>query len=253
MKPLKQILASTFLLSSAAMATDFLAPFEHVHNSKTGTPYVHSFGIEPAFTGRDLFIDYSYINGDGFTEHETELELEWAFTKHLGMIVEIPYIWEDEEGVSTKSGFGDLAIVPRVLLIDTGRFLLTAQVETVLPTGSSSFGGDTAIAPGIAMWNDLGNNFTLNSQVFVEHGFDADETELGVSLGLVKSIQTRDHSQTQSHNHDHNHNHNQATCSNRFPRLVCSTSTSKSLGNPRPAVLTRAISLWRHSSVSATT
>jgi hypothetical protein len=201
MKPLKQILASTFLLSSAAMATDFLAPFEHVHNSKTGTPYVHSFGIEPAFTGRDLFIDYSYINGDGFIEHETEIELEWAFTKHLGMIVEIPYIWEDEEGVSTKSGFGDLAIVPRVLLIDTGRFLLTAQVETVLPTGGSNFGGDTAIAPGIAMWNDLGKGFTLNSIVSVEHGFDADETEFVYGLGLVKSF-GENHA-----GHDHAHTH----------------------------------------------
>jgi hypothetical protein len=188
MKPLNQILASTVLLSSAAMATDFLTPFEHIHASKNGTPYVHSFGIEPAFTGRDLFIDHTFIDGDGFTEHETEVELEWAFTKRLGMILEVPYIYEDEEGVGSAKGFGDLAIVPRALLIEQDRFLLTTQLEVVFPTGSSSFGGDTAIAPGIAMWNDLGNNFTLNSQAFIEHGFDADETELGIGLGLVKSF-----------------------------------------------------------------
>jgi hypothetical protein len=204
MKPLNQILATTILLSTAAMATDFLAPFEHTHASKSGTPYVHSFGIEPAFTGRDLFIDYSYINGDGFTEHETEIELEWAFTKRLGMIVELPYIWEDEKGVSSASGFGDLAIVPRALLIEQDRFLLTAQLEVVLPTGSSSFGGDTAIAPGIAMWNDLGNNFTLNSMVGFEHGFDADETEFFYSMGLVKSFGG---SQIKEKCHDHNHGH----------------------------------------------
>ena len=200
MKPLNQILASTVLLSSAAMATDFLAPFEHIHASKNGTPYVHSFGIEPAFTGRDLFIDHTFINGDGFTEHETELELEWAFTKRLGMIVEIPYVWEDEEGISTKSGFGDLAIVPRALLIESDRFLLTAQAEIALPTGSRNFGGETAIAPGIAMWNDLGNHFTLNSIVAVEHGFDADETELVYGVGLVKSF-GENHA-----GHDHAHN-----------------------------------------------
>lgn len=196
------LLVST--LSSVAFAADFLAPFEHIHASKSGTPYVHSFGIEPAFTGRDLFIDHTFIDGDGFTEHETEVELEWAFTERLGIIAEIPYIYEDEESVGSAKGFGDLALVPRVLLVQQERFLLTAQLEVVLPTGSSSFGGDTAVAPGLAVWFDLGNNFTLNSQLFLEHGFDADETELGIGLGLVKSIQTRGTSHTHSedcHNH----------------------------------------------------
>jgi hypothetical protein len=188
MKQLTSSLIVSAALSSAAFATDFLAPFTHLHASKNGTPYVHSFGIEPAFTGRDLFIDHTYLNGQGFTEHESEIELEWAFTKRLGMIVEVPYIFEDEEGIGSAKGFGDLAIVPRALLIDTDRFLLTAQVETVLPTGGSNFGGDTAIAPGIAMWNDLGKGFTLNSIVAVEHGFDTDETELVYGLGLVKSF-----------------------------------------------------------------
>ena len=163
MKNITSSLIVSAALSSGAFATEFLAPFTHIHASKNGTPYVHSFGIEPAFSGRDLFIDHTFIDGDGFTEHETEIELEWAFTKRLGMIVEVPYAWEDEEGVSTKSGFGDLAIVPRALLIESDRFLLTAQAEIALPTGSRNFGGDTAIAPGIAMWNDLGNHFTLNS------------------------------------------------------------------------------------------
>jgi hypothetical protein len=199
MKPLNQILASTFLLSSAAMANDFLTPFEHIHASKNGTPYTHSFGIEPAFTGRDLFIDHTFIDGDGFSEHETELELEWAFTKRLGMIAEIPYVWEDEEGVATKKGSGDLAIVPRALLIEQDRFLLTAQVEVGLPTGSRNFGNETSIAPGIAMWNDLGNHFTLNSIVSVEHGFDANETEFVYGLGLVKSF-GENHA-----GHDHTH------------------------------------------------
>ncbi|MES2983018.1 MAG: hypothetical protein V4727_11950 [Verrucomicrobiota bacterium] len=185
--------------------SDFFAPFTHVHASKIGTPYVHSFGIEPAFTGRDLFIDHTFLNGQGFTEHESEIELEWAFTKRLGVIVEIPYIYEDIEGVGSAKGFGDIAIVPRVLLIERERFLLTAQVETVLPTGGSNFGGDTAIAPGIAMWNDLGNNFTLNSIVSIEHGFDADETELVYGVGLVKSFggEHNDHTRDMCHEHAH--------------------------------------------------
>lgn len=201
MKPIAlSILAVSASFSTAA---DFLEPFEHIHMSKGGAPYVHSFGIEPAFTGRDLFIDHTYIKGGGVTEHESEIELEWAFTKRLGMIVEIPYVWEDEDGVATSSGFGDLAIVPRALLIESERFLLTAQMEIVLPTGSSRFGGETAIAPGIAMWNDLGKGWTLNSGVAIEHGFDADETELLFGVGLVKSFgeHATGHTEHSGHNH----------------------------------------------------
>ena len=207
MKPAASALAITALSSTLAAAGNFLEPFEHIHLSQRGTPYVHSFGIEPAFTGRDLFIDHTYIKGDGVTEHESELELEWAFTKRLGMIVEIPYVWEDEEGVGTSSGFGDLAIVPRALLIESERFLLTAQMEVVLPTGSSRFGGETAIAPGIAMWNDLGNWWTLNSGFAIEHGFDEDSTELLFGFGLVKSFGEKHsgHSAKSHAHHDHGH------------------------------------------------
>ncbi len=197
------VLSLVALSTTFATASDFLEPFEHIHMSDSGTPYVHSFGIEPAFTGRDLFIDHTYRVGDGVAEHESEIELEWAFTERLGMIVEVPYVWEDEEGVDTLSGFGDLAIVPRALLIQTDRFLITAQVETVLPTGSENFGGETAIAPGIAMWNDLGNWWTLNSGIAVEHVFDEDSTELVYGIGLVKSFgeKAADHADHAGHNH----------------------------------------------------
>ncbi len=214
MKPHLLLLATTALAASHAFSGEipipenngYFAPFEHLHFSEHGTPIVHSFGIEPAFTGRDLFLDHSYRKGDDFNEHETELELEWAFTRRLGVIVEVPYIWEDEEGVGSDSGFGDLAIVPRAILIESPRFLLTAQVETVLPTGSSTFGGETAIAPGIALWNDLGNWFTLNSNIAVEHGFDEDSTELLFGFGLVKSFGEAPKDDTHSH-HDHDHHH----------------------------------------------
>jgi hypothetical protein len=203
MKPLASVLVFATISSSLASAVDFLEPFEHLHFSKLGTPYVHSFGIEPASTGRDLFLDHSYRKGDGVTENESELELEWAFTSRLGVIMEVPYIWEDEDGAASASGFGDFAILPRALLIESERFLLTGQLEVVLPTGSSTFGGETAIAPGIAMWNDLGNRWTLNSSIAIEHGFDEDSTELLFSFGLVKSFGEKHESHTDHTGHDH--------------------------------------------------
>lgn len=212
-------LAIAAALSTFAAANSFLDPFEHIHLSQRGTPYVHSFGLEPAFTGRDLFIDHSYREGNGFSEHETELELEWAFTKRLGVVMELPYIWEDEEGVATSSGFGDLAIVPRALLIDSECFLLTAQMGVALPTGGSNFGGETAIAPGVAMWNDLGNLWTLNSVVAVEHVFDEDSTELIYGLGFVKSFGKS------SENHGHHHHHLHSTAGRLNFHLEATGST----------------------------
>lgn len=188
MKFIVHSLAFAVCASGLAASSDLLDPFEHIHLSQGGTPYSHSFGIEPAFTGRDLFLDHTYREGHGTSEHESELELEWAFTKRLGVIMEIPYVWEDEEGVETASGYGDFTIVPRALLIESERFLLTTQMEVGLPTGNHHFGGDTAIAPGLAIWNDLGNLWTLNSTVAIEHVFDEDSTELRYGFGLVKSF-----------------------------------------------------------------
>jgi hypothetical protein len=203
MKPLASSLALAAISWSLAPAASFLEPFEHIHLSQRGTPYVHSFGIEPAFTGRDLFLDHTYREGNGVAEDESELELEWAFTRRLGMILEVPYIWEDEEGVASASGFGDFAIVPRALLVESERFLLTAQMELVLPTGSSRFGGETAIAPGIAMWSDLGNWWTLNTGFAFEHVFDEDSTEFLFGFGVVKSFGDRSRSHTGHEHHAH--------------------------------------------------
>ena len=204
--------------------TGYFAPFEHLHFSELGTPIIHSFNVEPAFTGRDLFLDYSYREGDGFTEHEAELELEWAFTRRLGVILEVPYIFEDEDEGASVSGFGDFAIVPRALLIESERFLLTAQIETILPTGSSTFGGETAIAPGIAVWNDLGHWFTLNSQLAVEHSFDEDSSELVFGFGLVKSFGEKP-SAHDSHDHA-GHNHNSTRLLNLHLEVTGSTPIS---------------------------
>lgn len=167
----------------------YLEPFRHVHASASGTPIVHSFNIEPALTGRDLFLTTRYRSSDEATEREVELELEWAFTRRLGVILELPYGIENEKGGGPRSeGFGNLAVVPRVLVHEGDRFMLTAQVEVELPTATHDFDGETAMAPGFAAWVDLGGWWTLNSQVGVEHNFDEDGTELVYGLGLIKSF-----------------------------------------------------------------
>jgi hypothetical protein len=173
---------------SSSNGSDFLAPFQHIHFSDTGTPIVHSFGVEPAFTGRDLFLDYRFRSGDEAIENEIEIELEWAFTSRLGIIFETSYKFEKAEGEEWINGIGDIAVVPRALLIKSDRFMLTAQVEVVAPTGTDGIGGETAVAPGLSIWTDLGGWWTLNTQVAVEHIFGEDVSEFVFGFGLVKSF-----------------------------------------------------------------
>lgn len=212
MKSLHPILSATFFAlvipahaSEIGSVESFLEPFEHLHFSPAGTPIVHSFGIEPAFTGRDLFLNQTWQKNGDTDQYETEIELEWAFTHRLGVILEVPYFYEKTKGAKSASGFGDLAIVPRARLIDSERFMLTGQLEATLPTGSSNFGGETALAPGFSVWNDLGNWFTLNSQFGIEHTFDEDSTEFFFGLGLVKSFGEKPDSHQDHSHHAHDH------------------------------------------------
>ena len=64
-------------------------PAIHSHLNVRQTPYIHPFTTEPAFTRRDLVLDYSYRDEAGQNQHNIEAELEWAFTRRLGMIVEV--------------------------------------------------------------------------------------------------------------------------------------------------------------------
>ncbi len=157
------------------------APAEHDHTSACGTPYVHGFLTEPAFLGRDFFLDVTQSDD----ETEIEAELEWSLTKRLGLIVELPYIDAEETGI------GDAALGIRILLVEEQRFLLSASTEVELPTGSESRGlGSGAFAVGASLhtWTDLGAWVTLQTVTGIEHVPDEDETEFKWSLALAKSF-----------------------------------------------------------------
>lgn len=177
-------------------------PFEHFHFSALGSPIVHSFGIETAFTGRDLIFTYRFRDaGGGTNEHEVETEVEWALTRRAGIIFEIPHIFENTSGQPRQNGFGDLVVVPRINVIERDRFFLTTQIEVTTPTGTNGFGGETAIAPGIATWCDLGNWWTVNSLLAIEHNFTTDTNTFSFGFGLVKTLGASGHLSKDEHGH----------------------------------------------------
>lgn len=160
----------------ARILDGWLDPWPHSDLSPRGTPHVHLFTFEPAYLDRGFALDFGWTDGDEGQEYEVEAELEYAFTRRLGIVIEAPYAWLDPEEGEREHGFGDFAVVPRILLLEYDRFLLAANIEFALPTGKETRGlgeGEAAIGPALAAWIDAGHNITLQTTLGVEHGFES--------------------------------------------------------------------------------
>jgi hypothetical protein len=113
----------------------WFGPWVHSHFSQRGTPFVHTFNLEPAFLGRDFFLSYFSTKGSAMREAELEAELEWAFTHRLGMVLEAPFVQLSPVGAKGDSGIGDVATAVRALFIEGETFLFAGNLELSFPTG----------------------------------------------------------------------------------------------------------------------
>ena len=156
-------------------------PWPHTHYSRRGTPNVHLFRNEPAYLDRDFFLDYTLKHGAEGMEMEVEAEVEYAFTRRIGIVFEAPYAFLDPDEGERENGLGDIAIAPRFLLVEFDRFLLSANAEFSFPTGDEDRGlgsGEAAINFSLSTWTDLGANFTLQTNAGIEHGLRTDSDAL---------------------------------------------------------------------------
>lgn len=186
----------------------WLDPPIHSHFSRRGTPMIHSFRVEPAFTRRDLLLDYGFRSVAEGTEQEIEAELEWALTRRLGLVLEVPYVFLDLDGQGAVDGFGNVAISPRLLLGEYERFLLAFGLEIETPTGTRAndiAANEVALAPSLSVWADLGGWWAANAQSGVEYACESDESELFVRASLIHTL-APDRASRQSHaEHEHDH------------------------------------------------
>ena len=180
-----------------SLTEGWLEPWRHRDFSPRGTPFIHLFGLEPAFLDRDLFFDYVHAESAEGDAEESELgvELEYALTRRLGLVVELPVVSVNPDRGETETGLGDAAIAPRALLVETDRFLLSGNLELTVPTGSESRGlggGEVAVAPSVSTWLDLGRWVTLSTQFGTEHGLETGDSELFYTAALTWSFQGPD-------------------------------------------------------------
>jgi len=152
------------------------------------------FFLEPAALHRDLFVDYRIGNNvDGTTdEQELEAELEWALTKRLGIVIEVPFLSLDPDVDDNTTGFGDLVVAGRALLIDGDESMMAVNLAVSTPTGDESRGlgaGETIISPTVSLWQDLGNWLSAHAQFGPEIGLETGVSEMFWAFALTKSIQ----------------------------------------------------------------
>ncbi len=186
----------------------WFAPTAHSHFSRRGTPMIHSFRVEPAFTRRDFLLDYSFGRRRGEDEHEIEAELEWALTRRLGVVLEVPYTFVHPDGEAAVDGFGALAISPRFLLAEYERFLLAFALEVETPTGSirHDLGSvEVALAPSFSTWIDLGHWWAANTQCGVEHALESNDSELFCRMSLIHTLMPEAVHDDDETDHDHTH------------------------------------------------
>jgi len=167
----------------------FERPGAHNHSSQNSSAnYIHPLTVEAAFNDNDFFLDYAFNSFDDEDEHEIEIELELALTRRIGLVLETAYEFENEDG-STNEGFADLGIAARFVLAEYKNFIATANLEFSLPTGDDDFSeNQITIEPGLLFWFNLGNGFTLNTAVGIEHETESEENEFFFNAALVKHV-----------------------------------------------------------------
>jgi len=187
------LLTSPLLADSGSFFEDVCKEWHHEDVSPCGTPYVHTFFYEQAFFERDLHFDYlDARNADGnVDERELGFEFEWALTDRIQFVIEGPIVFRDPEDEPRASGFGDIAVVGRAMLVKKPRFLLTANLEVEIPTGSEAreLGhGHAALAPTFSFWYDAGQWITVQGRFGPEVALGHDEAALLYDLTLAKSF-----------------------------------------------------------------
>ena len=188
------------------LAEGWLDPPVHSHFSPHGTPMIHSFRTEPAFTRRDFLIDYSTRSETGRTEQEIGAEVEWPISRRLGLIFEIPYVFVDSDDGEPIDSFGNLAVSPRLLLAEYERFLLAFGLEIETTTGDTDGGiaeDEVALAPSFSTWIDLGHWWTVNAQSGLEYPVESSDAEFFFRSALIHTFGSGDIRDNNHTHHDH--------------------------------------------------
>lgn len=161
------------------LSQGWLEKFPQRHSGVTGVPLVLAFFSDPAFLGREVYVNFGATGG----RSRVEAELEWALTRRQGLLVHT--LWNE---TSKGSGTGDSDIGLRNVLAEFDRFIFTFTALAIVPSGDAgkeTGTGEWGWGGVFNFWSDLGNWVTLQSNIGVE---DRGAKEIIWSFSLAKSF-----------------------------------------------------------------
>ena len=96
-------------------------------------------------------------------------------------------------GPQSASGFGDIAITPRIMLHETQDFSLTTELAVLTPTGDDPVAGKAAVTPGMHFWKNIAGRWVVRGGVgvFVPTQGGGDE-ELISQLAIGQTLTDHD-------------------------------------------------------------
>lgn len=119
-------------------------------------------GAPNGFFSREVDTSYSFLKGirGGPDEHVGAITLFTPLSRRLEIGINVPFLDSVDFATGSQTSFGDVRIVPRVMLLEDKDTSVSAGVIIRTPTGETRTGnGLTAIDPFIVLWSDLGQKW----------------------------------------------------------------------------------------------
>jgi hypothetical protein len=125
-------------------------------------------GAPSGFFVREVDPQYSFTQGhhNSPDEHIGDVNIFTPLSRRLELATFVPFVDSLNPG---KSGFGDVTIVPTVMLIENKDLGVTSGLSIRTPTGErSTNNGRTDLDPFVALWADLGHAWQLRGGLDVD-------------------------------------------------------------------------------------
>lgn len=172
-----------------------------VHETSKGV-FIDPLITEHAFVDRKVRSDFGFrlLRGEEGRLYENEFIFEYAFTRWFSLEFVQPFLLLDPEEMGSSGGIGDIGVGAKFQLTradETGGFIVSAGVETSLPSGEEDIGAgeEYVVAPLAAVDWAIGSGlFKLQSQGELEIAFpretgdgDAEAIEWNTALSYFGS------------------------------------------------------------------
>ncbi len=144
----------------------------HSGHAHPGVNLTHPIVVESPLPETKLAAKYHFSDGGEGTEHEAELEAEYAFTRNFSIEAVLPYVLVNPDGGESESGLSDAILAFKLASYDwvDHHVLPAVGVEVILPTGDEEKG--------------IGSDHIVEIEPFVRVGFWSGPFEFIGSVGI---------------------------------------------------------------------